>query len=50
MILFLGLKHGIVYFASWGKSCAGVILPFVEYVWFKWSHNNTIWHTNGQWV
>jgi len=26
-----------VYFASWGKTCAGIILPSFEHSWLKWS-------------
>jgi len=30
-------KFDSVYFASWGKSIAGTILPLAELNWLKWS-------------
>jgi len=28
---------GSVYSASWGNTCAGIILPSFEHNWLKWS-------------
>ena len=39
MILILGFMVSSVYCASWGKICAGVILPLVELDCLKWSHD-----------
>jgi len=35
----LWFHQGSVYFASLGKSYAGVILPLVKCDWLKWSHD-----------
>jgi len=35
-----GPKNGNVYFASWGKRNAGVIVPLAVHDWLKWSHDN----------
>jgi len=32
-------KFGSVYFASWAKITAGVILPLAKLDWLKWSHD-----------
>jgi len=37
MLFFLGGVN----FASWGKSCAGAILPLVKHNWWKWSCDDT---------
>jgi len=47
VLLFIGFKVCSVYFASWAKSCAGIILSLVEHDWSKWSHDNMTQINNG---